>query len=236
MELDARFSLHAGLFMSRWSKTFQLALLALFVVFFVFWLHDPPYELHAMIHVVPTWVAVGILLASIRFFTLTNMSFAFIIVFFGLHVLGTRYIYSFVPYDQWSLQFFGATLSETLQLSRNHYDRVVHFSYGLLIAPVAREAVVRVVRVGSPWCYLAAVQFILASSVVFEFVEWVAAVRLAPAFADSYLGQQGDPWDAHMDMALAALGAVLSMLAAAIIWQLIPRQKQRDTRRRLPVQ
>ena len=142
----------------------------------------------------------------------------------GLHVLGTRYIYSFVPYDQWSLHVFGATISKTFDLNRNHYDRAVHFFYGLLIAPVAREITVRLTQVSSPWSYLAAVQFILASSMLFELAEWGGAIHLAPEFADSYLGQQGDPWDAHKDMALVAVGSVLSMLVAAIVCELDPRR------------
>ena len=65
----------------------------------------------------------------------------------------------------------------------------------------------------SHWLYA---EFILASSMLFELAEWLGAVTLAPNFTDSYLGQQGDAWDAHKDMGLAAMGAVLSMLAIAV--------------------
>ncbi len=207
------------------SRVFQIAVLSLFTIFLVLWLYDPPFELHAAIHVIPTWIAVVILLASIWFFPLSNNSFVLLIGFLSLHVLGTRFIYSFVPYDEWSLQVFGATISETFQLHRNHYDRVVHFSYGLLIAPVARELIVRLTHVSSPWSHLAAIQFILASSALFELAEWGGAVYLAPEFADSYLGQQGDAWDAHKDMALAAAGSVLSMVVTAIVCRLNSRRK-----------
>ncbi len=116
------------------------------------------------------------------------------------------------------------TISETLDLDRNHYDRAVHFFYGLLITPVAREVTVRLAQVSSPWSYMAAVQFVLASSMLFELAEWAGAIHLAPEFADSYLGQQGDPWDAQKDMALAVVGAVLSMLVAATVCKLNPRR------------
>jgi putative membrane protein len=33
----------------------------------------------------------------------------------------------------------------------------------------------------------------------------------------AYLGTQGDIWDAHMDMALASLGALISMIVTALI-------------------
>lgn len=206
------------------SHAVQLVLLTTFTVFLVVCLHDPPYELHAMIHVVPTWVAVVMLLASIRFYPISKVSFALVIGFLSLHVLGTRFIYSFVPYDAWCSQVFGVTISETFGLTRNHYDRAVHFSYGLLIAPVARELTVQMAKVSSPWSHLSAIQFILASSMLFELAEWGGALHLAPEFADSYLGQQGDPWDAHMDMALAAVGSVLSMLVAAILCRVYIRR------------
>ncbi len=225
IELMPDYLLQPELSVSQRSRAFQFVLLSLFTIFFVLWLQDPPYQLHAMIHVVPTWVAVAILLASIRFFAISNTSFALVVGFLSLHVLGTRYVYSYVPYDQWSLQVFGATISETLQLNRNHYDRVVHFSYGLLIAPVARELIVRLTQVISPWSHLAAIQFVLASSMLFELAEWGGAICLAPEFADSYLGQQGDPWDAHKDMALAAVGSVLSMLVAAIIGRITSHRR-----------
>lgn len=194
----------------------QIVLLSMFTVFFVFWLHDPPYELHAAIHVVPTWFAIAILLASTKYFPLTNTSFVFLILFLTLHVIGTRYVYSFVPYEQWMTQLLAGDVSTAPQPSRNHYDRFVHFSFGLLIAPVAREVQLRMWQVKPVWSYFTAVEFVLASSMVFELAEWLGAVALAPDFADSYLGQQGDAWDAHKDMGLAAVGAVISMGVAAI--------------------
>jgi putative membrane protein len=196
---------------------FQRMLLLAFAVFFVFWLHDPPYELHAVIHVVPTWIAIAILLTSTKYFPLTNTSLVFLILFLTLHVLGTRYVYSFVPYDQWATQLLGIDVTTGVPPSRNHYDRLVHFSFGLLIAPVAREAQCRIWQVKPAWSYFTAVEFVLASSMVFELAEWLGAVTLAPDFADSYLGQQGDVWDAHKDMGLAAMGAVLSMFVAAMV-------------------
>jgi putative membrane protein len=37
------------------------------------------------------------------------------------------------------------------------------------------------------------------------------AMTLAPDWADSYNGQQGDMWDAQRDMALAACGAIIGI-------------------------
>ena len=197
--------------------TSQRVLLLVFTVYFVLWLHNPPYELHVVIHIVPTWIAIAILLASTKYFPLSTVSFSFLILFLILHVLGTRYVYSFVPYDQWVTQLLEVDVTKDVKLSRNHYDRFVHFSFGLLIAPVAREVHLRMLQVKPAWSYFTAIEFVLASSLLFELVEWLGAVTLAPDFANSYLGQQGDAWDAHKDMGLATAGAVLSMLAAAVL-------------------
>jgi putative membrane protein len=198
------------------SCAFQLALVTLFAVGFPVWLRDPPFELHAPIHVIPIWVALACLALSIRFFRLSDGSFALLVGFLALHAIGARYIYSHVPYDAWVRNLLGASVSDTFDLSRNHFDRFVHFAYGLLIAPVAREVKLRITGVSQPWSYLAAVEFVLATSLLFELAEWGGAMHLAPDFADSYLGQQGDAWDAHQDMALATAGAVLSMVLAAL--------------------
>jgi putative membrane protein len=34
----------------------------------------------------------------------------------------------------------------------------------------------------------------------------------------AYLGTQGDPWDAHRDMALAGLGALMAAAVALLTW------------------
>ncbi len=45
----------------------------------------------------------------------------------------------------------------------------------------------------------------------------LVAIIVSPEAGDAYLGTQGDIWDAQKDMALAASGAVISMVATAVI-------------------
>ena len=54
--------------------------------------------------------------------------------------------------------------------------------------------------------------FLMSHSVIYERVEWLAALIVAPELGTAYLGTQGDQWDAQQDMALATAGAALSML------------------------
>ena len=106
----------------------------------------------------------------------------------------------------------GNTLNELLGWERNHYDRLVHFMYGALLLPPSVELLDKYAPARGLWSSIVPVAFVMSHSVIFELVEWCAALIVAPDLGNAYLGTQGDPWDAQQDMALAALGAVLSML------------------------
>ena len=137
-------------------------------------------------------------------------SMVLILVFLALHSVAARWIYSFVPYDDWTQGLFGVRLSDVVGWRRNNFDRLVHLSYGLCIGPVLfrwlRET--RACR----WAALAAVEIVLSTSAVYELFEWAIAMTLAPGAAEAYNGQQGDMWDAHKDMALATGGAIIAVL------------------------
>lgn len=131
--------------------------------------------------------------------------------FLALHAIGARYIYSYVPYDQWSQHLCGVTISSVFGWERNHYDRLVHFSFGLLLAHPTREIFERNELARGIWSRYFALEFIIAASAVYELAEWFVAILFAPDWADRYLGQQGDMWDAQKDMALASCGAIIAL-------------------------
>src|SRR5580765_6877844 len=61
----------------------------------------------------------------------------------------------------------------------------------------------------------------MSTSMFYELMEWATSVAFGGDLGQAYLGTQGDEWDAHKDMALASLGAVVSMrITAAINWRL----------------
>ncbi|MFX8626423.1 DUF2238 domain-containing protein, partial [Acinetobacter baumannii] len=112
---------------------------------------------------------------------------------------------------------FHFNLDEYMGWSRNMYDRLVHFSYGALLYPL----IYRVFQVWLPTArpfslFLLVVQFVMASSVFYELIEWAIAIGLSPEQAENYNGQQGDMWDAHKDMLLATIGSILYGLFALI--------------------
>lgn len=101
--------------------------------------------------------------------------------------------------------------------NRNHFDRVVHFSFGLLMAYPIREVFLRVAHTKGFFSYYLPFDVTLAFSGAYEIIERLVAVLVSPDAGDAYLGTQGDVWDAQKDMALAAAGAVLCMIATGLI-------------------
>lgn len=159
-------------------------------------------------------VVVGLLLLlfSYRYFPLSRVSYTLIFVFLCFHEVGTQYTYSRVPYDSWFERIFGRPLNPALGLERNHYDRVVHFLYGLLLAWPLREIFLHAVRRNPPpfWSYLLPLSLIIATSVIYEFAEWGAVIVFGGDLGMAFLGTQGDEWDAHQDTLCAVSGALIA--------------------------
>jgi putative membrane protein len=101
-------------------------------------------------------------------------------------------------------------------MERNHYDRAIHFLFGLLLSYPIHELALHGLRISERWSYLASLAFILACSNVYEIIEWAAAEIIDPEAALAFLGTQGDVFDAQKDAALALAGAVLGLSLTAL--------------------
>jgi putative membrane protein len=153
-----------------------------------------------------------VLAVTFRRARLSNAAYGCIFVLLLLHTLGSHYTYSLVPYDAWVRRLTGHTLSAMLGFERNHYDRIVHFLYGVLMLLPSSEVLN---RIGSPRAagrWLLPIVFLMSQSATYELIEWAAASIVAPDLGTAYLGTQGDEWDGQKDMALATSGAVLGVL------------------------
>jgi len=155
--------------------------------------------------------------ASYRSFRFSRTSYTLIFLFLCLHAVGAHYTYAEVPYDPAIRTAFGFSLDEVLGWQRNNFDRLVHFSYGLLFAYPLREVFLRVAEARGFWGYFLPLDFTLSTSAVYELIEWGAAEWFGGDLGVAYLGAQGDVWDAQKDMALAGSGAALAMLITAAL-------------------
>jgi len=147
----------------------------------------------------------------------SRVSLTLIFVYVCFHSIGAHFTYAQVPYDAWCERFFGFSLNESLGWERNHYDRLVHFLYGFLLAYPIRELFFRVADTHGFWGYFFPFDLTMSTSMLFELFEWWAAELFASDLGQAYLGSQGDVWDAHKDMLLASCGAFLAMLITLII-------------------
>lgn len=171
-----------------------------------------PLELEAyLLHQAGTVFMINMLLVCLYKIGLNFLSFNLYILFLFVHVIAAHYLYSYVPYNQWIEQIFGFHLNEVMHWSRNMFDRFVHLAYGLLLYPIFY----RLFQVWLPQqkpvvIFLLVIQFVVASSMIYEWLEWLIAIGLSPEEAENYNGQQGDSWDAHKDILLATLGAIFT--------------------------
>ena len=202
-------------------------LLILSLVFAVWWalLAIKPWDRHDWLAENALAIAGAVLIIGYhKKLLLSRVSYTLIFVFMCLHQVGAHYTYAEVPYDAWFKSLTGHTFNELVGWERNNFDRVVHFCYGLLLAYPIREVFLRVADVRGFWGYFLPLDLTMSTSMLYELIEWAAAETVGSDLGQAYLGTQGDVWDAHKDMALASLGALISMTVTA----LINRRMQRD--------
>jgi putative membrane protein len=149
-------------------------------------------------------ILVPVLFLSRKWHRFSDMSYLFLFLFVMLHCYGAFYAYTSNAFGQW--------LKDTYHLWRNPYDRIVHFSFGLLIAYPAREVLLNTFRVSPRASWLLPVEIAFSLGTIFELLEWGVAEVSTSATGETYVATQGDVWDAHKDIALAALGAAITML------------------------
>lgn len=151
---------------------------------------------------VPTFIGVPAAVLTYRRFRFSNRAYVQAALMLMLHTVGSHYTYSLVPAGDW--------LRDGFALSRNHYDRIVHFLFGVLMLRPLRELGFRNGQPGPAAVYFFSVSAIACWSLLYEVVEWLVAQVADPAAGIAYVGTQGDIWDAQKDMALALVGALIA--------------------------
>ncbi|MBF6057422.1 DUF2238 domain-containing protein [Thiomicrorhabdus heinhorstiae] len=202
--------------------------LVLFLIFLMVWgwaAIDPVYPHDWLLENYLVFFFVPVIILVSRYFRLSKLSYTLITLFMCMHVIGSHYTYAEVP--------FGFTLQEWFGAERNMYDRVVHFSFGLLIAYPMREIFYRIAHARSFWGYWLPVELVLAFSGLYEIVEWLTAANVNPSAGLAFLGAQGDIWDAQKDMLVAGIGAVVAMLIVMLIRWALDRDFLREMRESL---
>lgn len=201
----------------RHNTRYLLFLSIAFAIYWGAWAIHPKHFVNWMVENTLLVALVVFLIVTRKRFPLSNLSYTLIAVFLALHTIGAHYSYSEVPYNEWCKAVFGRPLHS----GRNMYDRLVHFSFGLLMAYPIREMFLRIAKVRGFWGYYLPLDLTMSFSMLYELIEWAYASMAGGDAGSAFLGTQGDEWDAQKDMAMATLGALISMCVVAFInWKL----------------
>lgn len=168
--------------------------------------------------------ALPVLWAIYRYLPFSRLCWVLVFAFLCLHEVGAHYTYSEVPYQEWWRLITGAPLQAVAGGQRNHFDRLIHFCYGLFLAYPLREIYYHLAGGRGFWSYFLPLDLIMATSALYEMIEWVAAEVFGGELGTAYVGTQGDSWDSQKDMALAVTGALIALA----IMILVDRRTQRD--------
>lgn len=191
---------------------FPATLLAAFAAWFAVLAVNPVFRKDWLLENLLVFVALPVFAWTARWLRFSNFAYACLFAFLCVHEVGAHYTYSLVPWDEWVSRLAGVSVTGALGLGRNHFDRVVHFLYGLLVYPLARELFAAMAPPRGAWKAIMPVLFMWSHAVIYEMVEWGAAVAFGGDLGQAYLGTQGDVWDAQKDMGLAMAGSALSAL------------------------
>ena len=149
-----------------------------------------------------TTIALLFLIITYKKHRFSDFSYFLICVFLCLHVYGSEYTYAENPFGFW--------LQDVFNSSRNHYDRLVHFCFGFLLYYPIREFYLKWLKFPKRIATIIPVTTIFSLSALYEIIEWLVADVFFVEQGISYLGTQGDVWDAQKDMGIAFLGVVIS--------------------------
>lgn len=155
-----------------------------------------------------TFLFLATLITSYRKFKFSDLSYTMMTVYLLLHIYGAEYTYAENPFGYW--------LKVVLHLHRNHYDRLVHCSFGLLLTYPMRDYFKNHFQWTNWVCWVLPCEITLSFSAMYELLEWLVADIFFPSEGDAYLGTQGDIWDAQKDMGIAFTGAVMGMLLISL--------------------
>jgi putative membrane protein len=164
-------------------------------------------------------ITLTVIFFAYRRFVFSDLSFLLMFVYLCIHEYGAHYKYSDVPLGEW--------IKPLLHTTRNHYDRISHFSFGLLLVYPMREIAMRKLNVTGKWLYYLPVECVLAISAIYEMLEAGMAMILTPERGEEFVGMQGDMWDSQEDMFVAGLGAVVAVL---IIASVVKRRRAKGDR------
>lgn len=160
------------------------------------------------------------LILTFKRYQFSDLTYLLICIYLCLHVYGAKYTYAENP--------FGYYLKDLFRATRNPYDRIVHFSFGFLLAYPMREMFLKWLKYPRFAAWLLPIEITLSVSAFYELIEWAVADIFFKAQGDAYLGTQGDIWDAQKDIFLAFSGAIISTTIVSSVKRVFKIQEKNN--------
>ncbi len=178
-------------------------LLGIFTLIWTFLAISPLYREVWIAENILSVTLVLLLVITYKYFRFSNLSYTLLFIFLILHTIGAHYSYSEMPLFD--------LLKNWLNLSRNHYDRVVHFLFGVVFYFPIQVIIYKKLKIKKIWSHFFTFMVIIGLKGIFEIIEvGYSLVAESELVETNYLGMQGDIWDAQKDMFLGMIGAGIS--------------------------
>jgi putative membrane protein len=191
-------------------STLPLVLLGVYVVLFAVCAVSPFDRAVWWAENLPIMLLVLALVVIHRFHRFSPLCYVLMSCLIIMHTIGGHYTFERVPFG---------FVTDLFGFSRNHYDRVAHFTVGFYAYPIA-ELLLKRRLVATRWVlFLFPVFAIFTVAGIYEIFEWLYALSADQSSGTAVLGSQGDMWDAQKDMLADGLGALFATALFALVYR-----------------
>lgn len=144
-------------------------------------------------------IVLAVAIVSKYYYRFSNTSYILMAFLVYLHTIGSHYTFERVPFG---------LVTELFGFSRNHFDRMAHFTVGFYAYPIIELALEKRLINGRKTAVAFGIFAIMTVAAAYEIIEWIFAIMAEPDAGIAVLGSQGDIWDAQKDMLADGLGAI----------------------------
>ncbi|PIE72081.1 MAG: hypothetical protein CSA20_09610 [Deltaproteobacteria bacterium] len=153
-------------------------------------------------------IPVILLVLTFPLFRFSNISYLLITCFFMFHTIGGHYTFERTPFELGNSFLAQLNFDFIFPKERNNFDRMGHFLVGILAYPIAELFFRKRWVTTIPTALFLGILALGFWGALYEVIEMYYAISEGGESGASFLGSQGDIWDAQKDMLLDILGAI----------------------------
>lgn len=174
------------------------------------------------LEILPVFIAIPIIYFLGKIYKLSLFSYTLLAIYLLMPIAQAHYGVANVP--------LGWRISEVLGSARNMFDRLEHFSFGLLcVYPMFEICKKEFTAKRIYLTYFVPFALVMTISAVYEVIEWIVHIFATERLAFLFVAAQADLWDATEDMAVAMWGALIALGIIFTVSQ-FEKRRQRKTK------